>query len=176
MGKRKALVAAYMEALPAKALTIHAGPNGRPSKIGFGFEKKLDLFDALWFAKAAHAELVLMNCRSDFGAIGAARPDNWIDLAACEVRDHIVNIATGLGASWRSGSELQADAARAVDEILASVEAQRRTGGLARVNAEYKFYRQQQTAKGAKAVPYSAHLAAFTRSLVVLAAVNANQI
>lgn len=174
MGKRENLIAAYLEALPAKAVLIHVGPNGQPAKIGFTHDKKLDLFDALWFAKAAHAELVLMSYRDNFESVGALRPQGWVDLAAREVRDHIVNTAAGLGARWRSGDEMQADAAVAVDEILASVEAQRQSGGLAQVNAAYKIYRQQQIERNEKAAPYSAHLLAFTRSLVVLAAQNAN--
>lgn len=176
MGKRAALVLAYMEALPAKPVLIHAGPGGQSSTIGAAPVKNFDRFDALWFAKPSHADLVLMNCRDDFASLGAIDRQGWIDLSARTVRDHVVNVASGLGAVWRSEAELRADASNAVEEIIANVEAQRRTGGLARVNAAYKIYRQRQTAKNEKAMPYAAHLAAFTRSLVVLAAANADLI
>jgi hypothetical protein len=120
-----------------------------------------------------HAELVLMNVRSDFEALGADRPQGWVDMPARAVRDHVVNVAAGLGASWRTATEVRADASHAVAEIIVQVEQQRRAGGLAQVNAQYKIYRQGQVARGEKAAPYSVHLTAFTRSLVVLAAQNA---
>lgn len=174
MGKGADLVAAYMQALPAKAVLIHAGRDGQAAKIGSTSDEALELFDVLWFAKPAHAELVLMNCRDDFASLGALRPDDWIDLSARTVRDYVVNIASLLGAAWRSEAEMRAGASIVVAEIIAEVEASRQSGGLAQVNTAYKIYRQQQTAKGEKAVPYSAHLDAFTRSLVVLAAQNAS--
>jgi hypothetical protein len=173
MGKRDALVSAYMEALPAKPVLIHAGPGGQPVKVGLAIEDGLERFDALWFAKPSHAELVLMNCRDDFVSLGAVDPGGWIDLSARTVRDHVVNVASGLGASWQSEAEMRVSTSIVVEEIIARVEAMRQSGGLAKVNAAYKVYRQGQVARGEKAIPYSAHLASFTVSLVVLAAKNA---
>jgi hypothetical protein len=174
MGKREALVAAYMEALPARAVYVLAGPGGRPARFASDPADETDTAAAIWFAKPGHADLVLMNCRDDFTALGAVDPQGWIDLSARTVRDHVINVAALLGATWRSDVEMRADASNAVAEIIATVEAQRRNGGLAQVNAAYKIYRQRQAARNEKALPYSMHLTAFTRSLVVLAAQNAN--
>jgi hypothetical protein len=133
----------------------------------------MGLFDAFWFAKPAHAELVLIGVQNDIHDAGAAHSDGWIDLSARKVRDLVINVAAALGARWRTAAELRTDASKAVEEIIMSVEASRQSGGLAKVNTSYKIYRQQQIAKGEKAIPYSAHLAAFTRSLIILAAQNA---
>lgn len=177
MPKRDALVKAYLEALGSRAVLIHViGPHDKPALLGMARDPRLDLFDKLWFAKPAHAELVLMRCRDDFRDIGAARPEGWIDLSAREVRDHLVNTAAALGASWRTEAEVMLDASYAVAEIITHVEDMRQSGGLAQVNAAYKVYRQAQVAKGEKAKPYSAHLGAFTMSLVTLAAQNATPI
>jgi hypothetical protein len=166
MPKRDALVKAYLDALEARALLIHASPDGRSAKLSFNEDSKLNLFDALWFSKPAHAEFVLANCCQGYH-------EGWFDLPAREVRDRVINVAAVIGARWRSSAELQADASNAVAEIIEHVEHQRQIGGLCKVNASYKIYRQQQAAKGEKAMPYAAHLAAFTRSLVTLAAQNA---
>lgn len=170
---RSGLIAAYIEALPAKAVLILAGPDDNRARLSFNEDSNLDLFDALWFAKPQHAELVLINCCDDFRDLGAGGADGWIDLAPRTVRDFVVNIAAGLGAPWRSVAEVEADATIAVEEIIATVDRKRREGGLALVNTAYKIYRQRQVANGEKAVPYSTHLASFTRSLVTLAAKNA---
>ncbi|CAN7377719.1 hypothetical protein LJR220_003363 [Bradyrhizobium sp. LjRoot220] len=172
--KRGALVEAYLGALEAKPLLILTGPTAQPAKISFEKSANLDVFAALWFAKPAHAELVLMRCRDDLTAIGAARPQGWFDMSAREILDALVNTAAQLGATWRTADLMKADAERAVDLIVNQVEAQRKSGGLAQVNAEYKVYRQRQVERGQKAIPYSAHLHAFTTSLVVLAAANAS--
>lgn len=170
MPKHDALVKAYIGALEIREVTIHAAPDGRPARIGPAPEGNLDLFDMLWFEKPQHIELVLSQCQSDIRATGAERPDGWIDLSAQEVRDLVVNAAAMLGATWKTGAEIEADASNAVAEIVEDVEIRRQSGGLSQVNRDYKIYRQRQLASGQKAIPYSAHLDAFTRSLVVLAA------
>lgn len=109
----------------------------------------------IWFSKAAHAELVAAQCGPQ------------------ATRDDVVNAAAMLGARWRLMPEIEQAASNAVAEIIASVDHQRRKGGLAQVNAAYKIYRQHQVAKGEKVMPYAAHLATFTRSLVTLAAASA---
>lgn len=170
--ERTRLVAAYLEALDAKALLIHACPGGQPAKLSFDDDRKLDLTGAFWFSKQQHAELVLMRARGDLEAIGALRPQGWVDLPAREVSDAVVNAAAQLGASWRSAKRVQADAEAEVDRILIHVEEQRKSGGLAQVNTAYKVYRNRQLEAGQKAVPYSAHLFDFKCSLVTLAARN----
>jgi hypothetical protein len=161
MANRQALVKAYINALDARALLIYAGAGGGAGTISLSENNNLELFDTLWFAKAAHAELVLMNCPQSS------------TLPPASLRDEVINIAATLGASWRTTTELEADASNAVAEIIECVEAMRQSGGLAQVNAQYKIYRQAQVAKGQKAIPYSEHLFAFTMSLVILAARNA---
>jgi hypothetical protein len=159
MGKRDALVQAYVEALDLCPIMILAEPV--VAKIALAPESGFGVFDILWFAKRHHAELVLMQC-----------PDGPICRPASQVRDDVVNIAAMLGARWQTGAEVEAIAAAAVAEIIAKVEDMRIRGGLAQVNRSYKIYRQRQVAKGEKAVPYSAHLHCFTASLVRLAAQN----
>jgi hypothetical protein len=173
MGKRCALVGAYIEALGARALYVHGGPAGEVSQVRLDRNGCLDVFDVLWFSKPQHAELVLLQSLDDFAADGRSRGNGWLVSPPREVRDKIVNVAAMLGAIWQTEAELRTVASNVVEEIIVSVEKSRRDGGLAQVNASYKIYRQRQVARGEKAVPYSAHLAAFTRSLVVLAAQNA---
>jgi hypothetical protein len=173
MVKRADLVAAYLEALGCRALLVLAVPGGQPSKVSFQPDRKLDTFDTFHFIKAQHAELVALRTRADLEAIGAMRSEDWVDLPAREVRDAIVNASAQLGAIWQTSDQVHTQAQAAVDEIIAHVEVSRASGGLAQVNAAYKRYRQQQQASGQKAVPYSAHLGAFTKSLVTLAAKNA---
>lgn len=174
MGKREALVEAYLGALEAKALLILTIGAGHPAKISFSPDPSFETFDALWFAKPHHAELVLMRCMDDLATVGAVRPEGWIDMPAREVRDAVVNAAAQLGARWQTTDQIKSSASNEVEKIIAQVDRQRREGGLAQVNAEYKTYRQRQVAAGQKAAPYSAHLMTFTRSLVVLAAANVN--
>lgn len=174
MAKREVLVEAYIGALDIRALVILAVDGRQPTKISFKPDKSLVEIDSLWFSKPQHAELVLSHCWGDLAAIGATRSEGWIDMPAREVRDTLANVAGYLGASFRTFEQVRRDAETAVTVIEHNVEKSRREGGLAKVNAEYKAYRIAQQAKGLKAAPYSAHLADFTRSLVILAAKNAN--
>jgi hypothetical protein len=161
MSRRDALVKAYIGALDIQGVTILAGPGGLSAKVGMDIAPDLYPFDTLWFAKSQHAELVLAQC-----------PDGWTNIRPEELRDHVVNAAAVLGASFRTATEVEADAADAVAEIIAQVETMRQSGGLTKVNRDYKIYRQTQIARGQRAVSYTEHLDAFTRSLVVLAAQN----
>jgi len=171
---RESLIKAYLDALGLKALMVLAVDGKQPSRIAFSEEKNLVLVDALFFVKAQHAELVLAHASDDLAAIGALRDGGWIDMAGRELRDIIANTAAYLGASFHAFAAVRSLAEKSVDHILVSVEAARVSGGLAKVNAEYKGYRKRQLATGQTAVTYSAHLAAFTRNLVTLAAQNAN--
>ena len=160
MAKRDDLVKAYIAALDACTLVIMAGPDGMS---GVCLGPASDPFDTLWFAKQQHAELVLAQCS-----------EGWVDLSPAALRDEVINAAAALGAPFRTTAEVEVDASKAVAEIVEQVENRRQAGDLARVNRDYKIYRQAQIARGQKAVSYSTHLATFTRSLVVLAAQNAN--
>lgn len=160
MGKRDALVKAYIEALDLCPVVILAGPD--VTKIALAPEAEFGVFDTLWFAKSQHAELVLAQC-----------PESWCERAPAVLRDEIVNAAAALGASFKTSAEIEADASNAVAEIIERVDAMRQSGGLAKVNAGYKCYRKAQVAAGRKAVSYQAHLDAFTLSLVRLAAQSA---
>jgi len=173
MAPRDDLIEAYVGALQARAILVLTLPAGLPAKLSFEPDKSLDQFAALWFGKPAHAELVMARCLADIKSVGAMCPQGWIDLPAIEVRDALINVSGMLGAVWRTEHQLQREAEEAVEEVVARVEASRQNGGLADVNRSYKIYRQTQMRKGEKAVPYSAHLRAFTKSLVVLAAENA---
>lgn len=172
--KFDALVKSYVDALDVHALAVEALPGGRPARITFTPSSKFDLVRTFWFARRAHAELVMFRCRDDYDVVGTLRPDDWIDASAADVVDTIGATARRLGADWQTEEQIAAQASRAVTEILEHVETSRRTGKLAQVNAAYKAYRQRMIAEGARAISYSAHLHAFTVSLVELAARNAN--
>lgn len=157
---RKGLVRAYIGALDACTLVILAGPDGM---CGICAGPSDDPLETFWFPKLQHAEMVLAQC-----------PEGWVDIAPAALRDEAVNAAAALGARFRTTAEVEVEAAKVVAEIIEQVETRRQNGGLAKVNRDYKTYRHAQIACGQKAVPYSTFLSNFTRSLVVLAAKNAN--
>lgn len=162
MAKRDDLLKAYTAALDACTLVILPGPNGM-SGVCLGPAADETPVETLWFAKQQHAELVLAQC-----------PEGWVDITPAALRDEVVNAAATLGARFRTTMEIHIEASKVVAEIIEQVENRRQNGGLAKVNRDYKIYRQAQIARGQKAITYSDHLAAFTRSLVVLAAQNVN--
>jgi hypothetical protein len=171
------LVRVYVDALCGRAIYVHAGLKGRAAFFGFEPHTKKDLFAKLWFARPAHAELVAMRCCQDFKAVGAIRWINggrldsgWVDLPPSEVVEKIWAVAAMLGARWQTQGDIERDAERAVAEITTRVKVARLNGGLKQVNMEYKMYRRAQMEKGEPAIPYSAHLAQFTRLLVLRAA------
>ena len=174
MGKREELVKAYVQALEIRPLVILSVVGGRPTRISSEPVNNLDIVDALYFAKPQHAELVLAHVLGDLDAIGALRPQGWIDMPAREVRDTLANVARYLGAPFRSMAQVTSDAEKAVERIIENVERARIKGELRQVNAKYKTYRQGALAAGEKPISYSDHLGKFTRSLVLLAAQNAN--
>jgi len=174
--KRADLVKAYLNALEIRSIVVLAVDGKRPSRLAFEPDKRLRTVETFWFAKAAHAELVMAHARDDLTAIGALRDQGWVDMGGAELRDTVANIAGYLGAPYSQFSTMVADAEKAVDRILANVEKARFEGRLKSVNADYKAYRQRQLAAGQKAISYSEHLAKFTLSLVLLAAKNANAV
>ncbi len=99
MAKREALVKAYMGALQARAVLVLAAPGGLSAKVSPDPDPQLELFDALWFAKPQHAELVLSQC-----------PEGVVECSAARLRDEVINIAAALGASWLTTAELEASA------------------------------------------------------------------
>lgn len=159
--KPAALVKDYISSLDIHPLAIIAGAGGSGALIVRTLPPGLTPFDILWFSRELHADLVMANC--------PAGPE---DRPAALLRDDIVNTAAALGAPFRTTHEIEADAEKAVAGIIGQIETWRQNGGLAKVNRDYKTYRQTQMARGQKAVPYSTHLASFARSLVVLAAQN----
>lgn len=166
MGKLDDLISAYVDALPIRPVVISAERDGKAARLGIGMVP--EIFDALWFPKPQHAELVAMNCAGDFHALGAVTPEGFIDLAPSVVRDHVVNAAAMLGAIWRTDLEVRHDASFEVEKVIMAIEVSRRTGGLQDVNKAYKA----QRLAGQTKISYAAHLAAFTRSLVMMAAKN----
>jgi len=160
---RDQLVAAYIGSLDIRSVVIFAGPGGEPGQIGGNPAPNLAPFDTLWFAKSQHAELVLSRC-----------PVGLVERTGAALRDEIINIAALLGASWKTGAEIEADASYAVAQIVENVERARIRGELRKMNADYKLYRQQQILLGKKPIGYGEHLTNFTRKLVVLAATSAN--
>ncbi len=161
MCRRSEMVLAYIEARESVPIHVLRTPAGIAVLEG-GLQEGAQVVASFWFAKSHHAEMVLAD-------IGRTDPT----ITADDLRDTIVNAAANLGAPWQTSEEITAGAEAAVDEIMAKVEASRVNGELRQVNAAYKIYRQRQSAKGEKAMPYAAHLATFTRSLVTLAAKNA---
>jgi len=160
--KRGDLIQAYINALPLRAILIYADKSGLSAKAALEPDP-LDLFDTLWFSKLDHAELVLSQC-----------PEGWVDLPPTALRDEVINAAAALGASFRTAAEIETEASKEVEEIIKRVEVMRLSGLLTKVNRDYKIYRQTQVARGLKAVPYQAHLDAFTLSLVKIAAESAS--
>lgn len=158
MAKRDTLVRAYLDHLPARRVSIFVGADGRSIATLFP-EPDATAFEVLWFERDLHADLVLTQC-----------PEGWVDRAPSDLRDAVVNAAAALGAPFKTSAEIEADAIKAVTAIVEEVDIKRQSGGLSQVNRDYKLYRKRQLAKGERAIPYSAHLDAFTWRLVVLAA------
>ncbi|MCC8945980.1 hypothetical protein H8A97_12945 [Bradyrhizobium sp. Arg62] len=172
--RRADLVQAYTAALETAPLLVLAVAGKQPSRIAYQSVKNLDIVETYWFAKVQHVELVVHRCRDDLADIGALRSDGWIDLPAVEVCEVVTRNARLLGAPIRSMDQVRGEAEKAVERIVANVEMARIQGKLRTVNAEYKAYRQRELAANRKPISYSAHLAQFTLSLVLLAAQNAN--
>src|SRR6266404_2772436 len=164
------LVRVYVEALCGRAIYVHAGLKGRAAHFGYEPFRKKGLIAKLWFARPAHAQLVAFRCCQDFVAIGAMRADGWVDVPPAEVVEKVKMTAAFLGAKWQTQAGIERDAERVVAEVIASVEAARQNGGLKQVNVEYREYRQRQIERREPAIPYSAHIAQFTKLLVLRAA------
>jgi hypothetical protein len=161
------LMLSYVGALGLSAIKVMVGKTGESlSLLVLEAEPALteqggpEAFETLWFAKANHAELVMMNCLDDLGAVGAER-DGIIDLPASTVRDYVVNIAAGLGAEWRTTAQIVESAGEAIEEIEKNVEALNKSGALRPLNARYKAYRFAMMAAGEAAINYSAYLQVF---------------
>src|SRR5258708_4247721 len=98
------LVRVYIDALCGRAIYVHGGLKSwavlrsfevgpKPSKnrmtyLGFksGLKKPVA---KLWFARPAHAELVLLRCRQDFQEIGVMAPSGWVNLLPAEVLEKV---------------------------------------------------------------------------------------
>jgi hypothetical protein len=164
------LVRVYIDALCGRAIYVHDGLKGSVAHFGFEPFRKKGLVAKLWFARPAHAELVALRCVRDFQSVGAMRPHGWVDLPPSQVVEKINMVARQLGARWQTQGQIERDAERVVADIVRRVKDAQQDGGLKQVNAQYKQYRQAQIEKSEPAIPYSAHIAEFTRSLVLRAA------
>jgi hypothetical protein len=153
---RAGLVETYIAALPGTVVSIIASVDRRRSRFETGPVPADAIVHSRLRFKDSHAELVLSAC----GVRG------WTDTPPVSLLKLITTTAEGLGARPRSDADVTTAAKDAVAFVVAKVDAMRQNGGLAQVNAAYKRYRLGQVAKGEKAVPYSVHLASFTRSLV----------
>jgi hypothetical protein len=160
----------YIDALCGRAIYVHAGAAGGISRIGFEPDWKFKEAAKFWFARPGHAELVYLRCVQDFASVGAMRPRGWVDMPPAGVVETIKATAAMLGAKWQTEAEIQRDAETVVAGIVQRVKDARMDGELKQVNAEYRMYRLGQLEKGELAIPYSAHIAEFTRLLVVRAA------
>jgi thiamine pyrophosphate-dependent acetolactate synthase large subunit-like protein len=98
------------------------------------------------------------------------RPHGWVGLPPSQVVEKINMVAHQLGARWQTQGQIERDAERVVADIVRRVKDAQQDGGLKQVNTQYKQYRQAQIEKSEPAIPYSAHVAEFTRSLVLRAA------
>lgn len=174
------LVAAYIGALGMSAIRVMVGKSGvAPSRIEIQpttepvqRDEPDVTFETFWFAKAQHAELVIMNCRDDLRTLGAEGADGWVQLSAATLRDYVVNVAAGLGARWRTTAEIGASAEGAIDELERHVEALNKSGGLGPLNARYKAYRLAMQKTGEAAINYSAYLQVFKVRVVALVGKN----
>jgi hypothetical protein len=176
------LVRVYVDALQGRAIYVHGA---LPCVSHFGFEPfrkkgltksatlapaRTSLVAKLWFARPAHAELVALRCGQDFNATGAMRDNGWVNLPPGEVLEKVKNVAALLGAKWQTQGAIERDAEQVVADIVRRVKEARMDGEMKQVNAEYRRYRLAQIEQGEPAIPYSAHIANFTRSLVICAA------
>jgi hypothetical protein len=159
----RALVEAYISALPLTAVAIVSSADGRRCRIltegepgpGETIERQL-------YFKPSHAELVLSKIDLE----------GWTNEPAAAVVASIVSAATMLGAPHYALADLRKVAAAVVAEVVARVEAGRQNGDLKLVNRQYKIYRLAQVAKGERAIPYAKFMERWTAGLVRDVAVN----
>jgi hypothetical protein len=151
---RESLIEAYIAALPLTAVAVVSVAAGS-CRVETGAPGEAT--DHLYYFKPSHVDLVL-------GAAGLG--GDPIDEEPAAVATRIELAARSMGAPFQSAAELQADAEQGVDKIVAKVEAMRQNGGLAKVNAQYKAYRQAQIAKAEKATSFSVFFERFTASIV----------
>lgn len=159
------LVVTYIDALSPSWIKVMMAKSGEPSgylQAGRGADVETDhptlaMFDTLWFAKQAHADLVYEQCLTVLGA----DPESAIPLRGSEVRDCLVNVSGNLGAVWQTTQEVVRKAELEVDGIERQVEALNKSGGLRPLNAKYKAYRIAMMNTGEAAVNYSAYLQFF---------------
>jgi hypothetical protein len=164
------LARVYIQALCGRAVYIYSGLDGRAAYFGFKEFERQKPWAKLWFARAAHAELVCLRCLQDFRSIGAMRKAGWVDLPPQEVGDKVKSTAALLGAKWQTQNQIERDAERVVAQITHRIKEAQMSGDLKEVNYSYKKYREEQLAKGETAIPYTAYLQHFTRDLVLRAA------
>lgn len=150
---RESLIEAYISALPLVAVAIVSSTDGKQCRIETG--GACARAPSFYF-KATHLDLVLATIDLD----------GWTELAPADVSALIERTAANLGAPFQTPDALRKAAEAAVTEIIDRVEAMRQNGGLAKVNAQYKAYRQVQIARAERATSYSEFLQRWTASIV----------
>lgn len=109
----------------------------------------------VWFAKSSHAQMVREHCDRDGGPVDSAA---------------VIAAARHLGAPWQTTEQVRASALIVVDVMLSDIENIRQSGGLKKVNADYKAYRQRQIEQRQRAITYTEFFRNFATTLIRIAA------
>ncbi len=148
------LIDTCLAELPRAVVNVVTDADGNGARVETGDVVAGAIVHARLHFNASHADLVLSAC------------DLEADMSPSALLEVITSTATRLGATWHTDEEARAVAAEAVKAIVDKVEAARQAGGLKKVNADYKAYRQQQVAKAERAIPYSACLRRYATRMV----------
>lgn len=105
MGKRDGLVKAYLAALDVRAVVILASADGskaqpQTAKQSVNLQDGAAVFDALWFTKPEHAEIVLTHYLENCDAEALADGHGWLNRSPRECRDDVIDMAGMLGTPW----------------------------------------------------------------------------
>jgi hypothetical protein len=109
-----------------------------------------------YFFKPSHADLLL-------ATIGQ---EDCTDQPAAALAELIEQGAAKLGARFQTASALRKAAEAAVAEITERVQLANQRGKMKLINAQYKRYRQEQIAKGEKAIAYQKFIEPYIMSAV----------
>jgi hypothetical protein len=138
----RALIEAYIEALPLTAVAIVSSADGRRCRIHTDGEPAPgETIERRLYFKPSHAELVLSTIDLE----------GWIVEQPAAAVALIERTAENAGAPYQTPDELRKVAEEAVAELTARIDAGRQNGDLKQVNRQYKLYRQQEIAKAEKA-------------------------
>lgn len=180
---RSALIAAYREGLGLAAVVVTCGPAGiSVSAVGQGTGGIPDAAAVevrLWCRRAADAERVasaamrrLRRCKSRDGGVPAApqrvsSPTSGDASGALALAaEAIAGAAKRLNITLLSNEEVAADAMAAVARVDEEIERLQRSGELKSVNASYRAYRLEASARGEKALRYAEWMDKYRENLV----------